>query len=152
MSLTGTLGKRDYGFAVLVECDGKFLLNQRVAKLKIYDLFDILFLKFLLHSDGYLNKIYSLPSGTKQANLSNDDVVSVEVSVPALKEQKNIAAFLVSETEKVAFLIADAELVISILSERRSALISAAVTGKIDVRGWHPPASTPIPELAQEAV
>jgi type I restriction enzyme S subunit len=152
MSLTGTLGKRDYGSAVLIECDGKYLLNQRVAKLKIYDLFDGLFLKFLLHSDGYLNKIYSLPSGTKQANLSNDDVVSVEVSVPALKEQENIAAFLVSETEKVAFLIADAELVISILNERRSALISAAVTGKIDVRGWQPLASTPIPELAQEAV
>lgn len=32
--------------------------------------------------------------------------------------------------------------------ERRSALISAAVTGKIDVRGWQPPASTQAPELA----
>jgi len=41
---------------------------------------------------------------------------------------------------------------IKLLQERRSALISAAVTGKIDVRGWQPQSSAPIPELAQEAV
>ncbi|MNG41748.1 hypothetical protein D3C84_1311340 [compost metagenome] len=41
---------------------------------------------------------------------------------------------------------------VRILSERRSALIFVAVTGKIDVRGWLPPASTSIPEVEQEAV
>jgi hypothetical protein len=37
---------------------------------------------------------------------------------------------------------------LNLLEERRSALISAAVTGKIDVRGWQPPASTQAPEPA----
>ena len=46
----------------------------------------------------------------------------------------------------------EADVLINILQERRSALISAAVTGKIDVRGWQPPASAPTPELVQEAV
>ncbi|KFI21644.1 hypothetical protein HW44_13880 [Nitrosococcus oceani] len=41
---------------------------------------------------------------------------------------------------------------IRLLQERRSALISAAVTGKIDVRGWQPPASAPSPELENETV
>ena len=36
-------------------------------------------------------------------------------------------------------LIARAESAIALMQERRTALISAAVTGKIDVRHWHPP-------------
>lgn len=39
-----------------------------------------------------------------------------------------------------------------LLKERRSALISAAVTGKIDLRGWQPPANTPAPLREQETV
>ncbi|CEG55403.1 hypothetical protein PXNS11_700007 [Stutzerimonas xanthomarina] len=49
-------------------------------------------------------------------------------------------------------LVKEAERVVAFLQERRSALISAAVTGKIDVRGWQSPASAPTPELVQEAV
>ena len=37
---------------------------------------------------------------------------------------------------------------IDLMNERRPALISAAVTGKIDVRGWQPPASTQAAETA----
>jgi len=39
-----------------------------------------------------------------------------------------------------------------LLQERRSALISSAVTGKIDVRGWLPPARAQAPVLEAEAV
>lgn len=42
----------------------------------------------------------------------------------------------------------EAAIGVELLSERRSALISAAVTGKIDVRGWQPPANTQAPEIA----
>jgi len=44
-------------------------------------------------------------------------------------------------------LLSEAENGIALLNERRSALISAAVTGKIDVRGWQPPANTQAPKL-----
>ncbi|MDO9012214.1 MAG: hypothetical protein Q7U78_10485 [Gallionella sp.] len=55
--------------------------------------------------------------------------------VPPITEQETIAAFLDIETAKFDTLTAEASRAIELLQERRSALISAAVTGKIDVRG-----------------
>ena len=54
--------------------------------------------------------------------------------IPPLYEQIAIATFLDRETAKIDTLIAEATKAITLLQERRSALISAAVTGKIDVR------------------
>lgn len=51
-----------------------------------------------------------------------------------IDEQKEIASFLNAETAKIDLLKAEAEHAIALLKERRSALISAAVTGQIDVR------------------
>jgi type I restriction enzyme S subunit len=48
-------------------------------------------------------------------------------------EQKAIAAYLDRETAKLDALVAEAEGAIELLKERRSALITAAVTGKINV-------------------
>ena len=51
-----------------------------------------------------------------------------------MKEQQTIATFLDCETTKIDTLITKARRAIDLLKERRTALISAAVTGKIDVR------------------
>ncbi len=53
---------------------------------------------------------------------------------PLLDEQQKIAAFLDRETAKIDALIVECETAIGLLKERRTALISAAVTGEIDVR------------------
>lgn len=53
---------------------------------------------------------------------------------PPDKEQVEIVAFLEGETAKLDALTAEAERAIELLQERRTALISSAVTGKIDVR------------------
>ncbi|MBX9763300.1 restriction endonuclease subunit S [Pseudomonas sp. WS 5011] len=71
---------------------------------------------------------------------------------PPIDDQQEIASVLGGRLKRSSETISYAENTIAILQERRSALISAAVTGKIDVRGWQPPASAPTPELAQEAV
>ncbi|WP_420847149.1 restriction endonuclease subunit S [Metapseudomonas resinovorans] len=69
---------------------------------------------------------------------------------PPLEEQQNIAAvlggILGSSNETISY----AERTIDLLQERRSALISAAVTGKIDVRGWQSLARAQAPESAVE--
>jgi type I restriction enzyme S subunit len=57
-----------------------------------------------------------------------------ELTTPPLEEQKQIASFLDAETSKIDTLIEKANQSIALLKERRSSLISAAVTGKIDVR------------------
>ena len=71
---------------------------------------------------------------------------------PPIEEQQEIASVLGEKLKRSSETISYAENTITLLQERRSALISAAVTGKIDVRGWQPPAHAPSPELAQEAM
>jgi len=74
-----------------------------------------------------------------RASLSQNLLKNLQIGVPPINEQGQIAKYLSKITpvfdELEASLIAQAEL----LKERRTALISAAVTGKIDVRGWQPP-------------
>ncbi len=141
MSLTGTLGKRDYGFAIKVKTDEKYLLNQRVANISPNpSKIDTDFMVYILWSESYLTQLYSLPSGTKQANLSNSDVLGIQIVVPpSLEEQKDIAKYLKNKLLKFDDMILKAESAISLMQERRTAFISAAVTGKIDVRNWQHP-------------
>lgn len=60
---------------------------------------------------------------------------SVPILLPPLGVQDEIITLLDNETDKIDALVIEAEQAIDLLKERRSALISAAVTGKIDVRG-----------------
>lgn len=69
-----------------------------------------------------------------QPHLNAEELGSCVVVLPPSKEQSAIVAFLDSETAKIDTLVGEARQAIGLLKERRSALISAAVTGKIDVR------------------
>lgn len=73
--------------------------------------------------------------GLKQG-LSLEDVKGSPALLPPIEEQDEIVTFLHAETVKFDELTAEAECGIEILQERRTALISAAVTGKIDVRSF----------------
>ena len=95
---------------------------------------------YVLLSESYLTQLYSLPSGTKQANLSNSDVLGIQIVIaPSLEEQQAIAKFLENKLLKFDDMIKKAKSAIQLMQERRTALISAAVTGKIDVRHWQKP-------------
>jgi len=61
---------------------------------------------------------------------------------PPLLEQQEIAAFLEAEAGRFDTLTAEAQRAIALLQERRTALISAAVTGQIDVRQFAPQSDT----------
>ena len=76
----------------------------------------------------------SLSAGSAVGTLNRNYIHDVLIAVPQLLEQQAIAAFLDHETGKIDALIAKVEDVIVKLKEYRTALISAAVTGKIDVR------------------
>jgi type I restriction enzyme S subunit len=66
--------------------------------------------------------------------INNKHIYPLYFPFPSLKEQQYIASFLDSETKKIDTLIEKVKLSIEKLREYRTALISAAVTGKIDVR------------------
>ncbi len=69
-----------------------------------------------------------------QKRVPNDFVRNFATAIPPLPEQIAIVDFLETELAKFDTLTAEAQFAIDLLQERRTALISAAVTGQIDVR------------------
>jgi type I restriction enzyme S subunit len=74
-------------------------------------------------------------NGLTRVGLGQYALDNLEMPFPPKTEQAAIAAFLDQETTKLDTLTTEAKTAITLLQERRAALISAAVTGKIDVRG-----------------
>ncbi|MFL1397070.1 restriction endonuclease subunit S [Acinetobacter baumannii] len=74
-----------------------------------------------------------------QANLNVERIGAVKGTFPSLQEQREIVGYLDNLLEQYRNLVKIAENAISLMQERRTALISAAVTGKIDVRHWQAP-------------
>jgi len=70
------------------------------------------------------------------AHLTGEQLRKYRFPTPPLSEQTAIAAYLDRETSKIDQLVAKVEAVIVRLQEYRTALITAAVTGKIDVRAY----------------
>lgn len=73
-------------------------------------------------------------TGAILSGLNSTVIASLIFAVPPRAEQALICAFLDEDTGATDSLTAEAEHTIELLQERRTALISAAVTGKIDVR------------------
>lgn len=84
------------------------------------------------------SQLFTYQSGTFLTStinqLTTGNLYSFEIPLPPQAEQKIIENFLSRETEKIEELTIESKKVVSMLKERRAALISAAVTGKIDVR------------------
>jgi len=84
-------------------------------------------------------ELCSYGAAQKQFNVA--DAVDFVFPVPPIGEQDEIANFVSNTLDRFNLLSSKAEIQISLLQERRTALISAAVTGKIDVRDWQPAAA-----------
>ncbi len=116
----------------LARLHGKYLIPEWVAYVS-------------LSSAGKAHFEAQAYGGTK-IQLSLDDIRNLLIPTPSLAEQAALVTFIDSETRKFSELIADASVAINFLQERRVALISDAVTGKIDVRGFVK-ANAPAPEM-----
>lgn len=68
------------------------------------------------------------------AKISQSHIKAWKVPLPTLAEQKSSVTYLDKSLSKIDEISAEVEYSISLLKERRTSLISAAVTGKIDVR------------------
>ena len=92
------------------------------------------FLKWLALNDLLIQAIESHSEGLSYPAINSSGLVNLKTVVPGLPEQKRIASILDRETARIDTLISLTERSIDLLREKRSALITAAVTGKIDVR------------------
>jgi len=131
MVMSDLPGGRALARAFLVGDDRPYAVNQRVCIVRPREIHgDYLFFQMdrnpglLAHDDG-----------ANQTHLSNEDYTTLPLLVPPIDEQRRIGSFLIATTCRIDALIREADAATALLSERRTALISAAVTGKIDVRG-----------------
>ncbi len=79
--------------------------------------------------------VFTMAGLSTIAHLTGEQLRRYRFPTPPPDEQTAIVAFLDRETAKIDSLIAEGEHAVDLLQERRAALISSAVTGKIDVRG-----------------
>jgi type I restriction enzyme S subunit len=79
-------------------------------------------------------KLERLDNGAANPTLNRNYVHPLRIAFPSLKEQRAIAGYLDRETAKIDRMVAKVDEAIERLQEYRTALITAAVTGKIDVR------------------
>ena len=96
------------------------------------------FLNYFCRSTAGRALISQQGFGFTRINLRTSALASTPIPSPPLEEQITIATFLDHETAKFTTLTTEANRVIDLLKERRTALISAAVTGQIDVRNLVP--------------
>lgn len=75
--------------------------------------------------------------GTKR--LDSDRLRDLKIPIPPLQEQKRLLDEIDTELERLATLQEGLRTLIELLQEKRKALITAAVTGQIDVTDWQPP-------------
>lgn len=93
-----------------------------------------MYIAYWSQSTHYLGQV---ASGAVKATIENYSAAkyrATTIPIPPLDEQRRIVAYLDEQTAKIDTLIAETERFIELSRERRSALITAAVTGQIDVR------------------
>jgi len=96
------------------------------------------YLAYMLSSAAHFANMENLARGTTMQRISRSSLGQVRFAIPKLNEQQEIVKHLDTETTRMDNLILYVSEAIALLQERRSALISAAVTGQIDVRGLAP--------------
>jgi type I restriction enzyme, S subunit len=120
--------------AKVKESDLPCLLLQRVASIKTGNQLDADYLLGLLSSEMFVAHFSPDTTGVSVPHISPEQINNFVIPVPPVTEQRMIVEFVEIESAKFDTLTTEAQRAIDLLQERRTALISAAVTGQIDVR------------------
>ena len=124
-----------FGMAALVPEDTRLCLGQRMMMFRVYPHVDPAYVMWLLNSDAVYQQVLSTVGGATSPHVNIAEIINFAVPVPPLREQADIARKIEEASSGCDSLVEKSEEAISLLQERRSALVSAAVSGKIDVRG-----------------
>ncbi len=104
LTLTGTVGKTDYGYSVIIRESNKYLLNQRLVRLRERgNKTHSSFVKYLVSTERFLYHFFSNSKGGtgNQSNVSIENLKGMELPLPSLLEQTKIASFLSAVDEKL---------------------------------------------------
>ena len=130
-----TIGTLSY-----VDVDAEFLVSYSCVTIKPNPQRTMgRYLFYYLKSQAFLQAIQQQINSNTQGNVGVDSLRNVKILLPTVSEQEQIIDFLKNELMKMDNLIIKAKSAIQLMQERRTALISSAVTGKINVSNWQPP-------------
>lgn len=105
MSLTGTVGKDDYGNVCILGDDYNcYYLNQRNAKLELFQSLNKYYLSQILKFSAVKKKLTGISRGVRQANISNKDILNLEIPIPPIELQNQFADF-VEQVNKSKFVV-----------------------------------------------
>lgn len=135
ISCVGTFGK----IAVFPNNAEKGIINPRLIKASIKKDIESEYVAKYLKSEVVFKQFQLLSRGGTMGVINIAILKEILTLMPPQDEQLEILNYLHEEELKFEKLTDQASLAVELLQERRTALISAAVTGKIDVRNWHPP-------------
>jgi len=93
------------------------------------------FLSYALTAEHFVAQVESRSTGISYPAINASDLVSIAIPVPPFEEQIQIARHLDNQLTQLDALVSVTKEAIERLYERRSAVVSAAVTGKVDVWG-----------------
>lgn len=126
ISLTGTVGKDDYGnVCILPSTCPCYYLNQRNAKLVVNNNINTYYLCHLLKNKDVKSKLTGISRGVRQANISNSDILNLEIALPPIEEQNKFAKIV----EKVEAQKQKNELVIEQMDNLFNSLSQRAFKG-----------------------
>jgi type I restriction enzyme S subunit len=132
MARYATIGTVSY-----IDINSDFLVSYSCVTIKPNFLKALgLYLFYYFKSDAFLQGIQNQINTNTQGNVGVNDLKKVKIALPALVEQSRAIEFLQSKIAKLNRISDRSKAAIELMKERRTALISAAVTGKIDVRDW----------------
>lgn len=115
-------------------------LAQRIIKFRGQDnVLDNTFLKFFMMSTSFQDSLMTFASGSTALGIKAERLGYLKQLIPPLNEQQEIVKHIEKCVHQFDGLEKKMRDAISLMQERRTALISAAVTGKIDVRNWQAP-------------
>lgn len=123
-----------FGIAALVPAGVDLCLGQRMMMFRTRSTTSAAYIMWALNSDAVLQQVLSGLGGATSPHINIGDIINFLVPEPPLAEQEAIAQHIEREVSSLDNLARTAAAGIALLQERRAALISAAVTGKIDVR------------------
>lgn len=123
-----------FGKTCLVPPSPDFFIAQNVVGFRCVKNVEPKFFMFLISSSIFKEAISATNKSSTIDNVKVSDLIKTKLAIPPYEEQVEIASYIFSKVNQYEKLIAKAEFSINLAQERRTALISAAVTGKIDVR------------------
>lgn len=93
-------------------------------------------MSWALNSDYGFHTLLSIQTGALHPHLNCGNVKDISIPLPSIAEQRRIVEYIKEQIHGFDTLTAEAQRAIALLKERRTALISAAVTGSINIRGF----------------